>query len=172
MATILLARLESWIKPRWAPLRQALLSILKDHRAKGTLSLALVDDALIRDIHRKFLNEDRPTDVLSFLLEPISVGHRPAGSERVFGEVVVSAETAMREAKKRGLPPEEELALYAIHGTLHLVGFDDQDPKCRRKMRRAEQQYLARYRAFSALPRSTRPPGRRRHHRTQELGQA
>lgn len=150
MTKILLARLESWIKPQWAPLRKVLLSVLKDHGASGTLSLALVDDALIRKVHREFLKEDRATDVLSFLLE----AGDPEGHEKVFGEVVVSAETALREAKKRGLPPEEELALYAIHGTLHLVGYDDQDPGSRRRMRRAEKRYLEKYRSFSAKPRS------------------
>ena len=45
--------------------------------------------------------------------------------EPIFGEVVVSGKTALREAEKRGLPVDRELALYAIHGVLHLVGFDD-----------------------------------------------
>ena len=68
----------------------------------------------------------------------------------VTGEVVVSAETALREAQDRGLEPARELALYAIHGTLHLVGFDDLEPNAKKRMRRAEKKYLALYDAVTA----------------------
>ena len=60
--------------------------------------------------------------------------------------MVVSAETTLREAKKRRLPPEEELASYAIHGTLHLVGYNDQSHQKHRRMRRKEEWYLEAYR--------------------------
>ena len=108
---------------------------------QGTLTVALVEDAEIRRVHRQFLGEDTPTDVLSFLLD----GEKIRGLDELLGEVVVSAETALREARKRRLLPEREVALYAIHGTLHLVGFDDTDTTSRRKMRREERKYLKIY---------------------------
>ena len=74
-------------------------------------------------------------------------GEGIGGLDDVFGEVVVSAETALREASKRGLTPEREVALYSIHGTLHLVGFDDTDATSCRKMRREERKYLMIYEA-------------------------
>jgi len=138
---VLLTRRERWVIPRWPPLRRVLKKILADHGVEGTLTLALVDDAEMRRVHQQFLGEDTATDVLSFLLDPEGIH----GLDEVFGEVVVSAETALREARKRGLAPEREVGLYAIHGTLHLVGFDDTDAMSRRKMRREERKYLGMY---------------------------
>jgi probable rRNA maturation factor len=142
---VLLTRRERLVIPPWPPLRRVLEKILVDYGVAGTLSLALVDDAEIRRVHRQFLGQDTATDVLSFLLE--TEGEGIGGLDDVFGEVVVSAETALREASKRGLTPEREVALYSIHGTLHLVGFDDTDATSCRKMRREERKYLMIYEA-------------------------
>lgn len=102
------------------------------------LSVAFVDDAEIAAMNREFLGEDGPTDVLAFPLGG------PDGSDRhVVGEVVVSAERAKVEAEARGLQPCEELALYVVHGVLHLAGFDDHDPKAKREMRDREREMLA-----------------------------
>ncbi len=162
----------------WTPLRRVLLRILADHGTHGTVSLAIVSDEEIRRVHREFMNDDTPTDVLSFLLRTRADGPH----DTTLGEVIVSAETALREARKRGVPPEREVALYAIHGALHLVGFDDLAPASRRRMRRAERRYLALHDTFrgghgsrtvlrsnsenrgvlTAQPRSTPRPGARR----------
>jgi probable rRNA maturation factor len=90
--------------------------------------VALVDDATIAELHARFLGEEGPTDVLSF----------PQG------EIVVSAETALREAEARGIPPLHELMLYVVHGALHLKGFDDCRSDERRRMRREERRVLER----------------------------
>ena len=140
---VVLARQEQHIRPAWPPLRRVLQQILLDHDRGGMLSVALVDDAAITRLHDEYLGEATPTDVISFPLEDDEDGS--PSPERVFGEVVISAETAQREAQRRGLEPERELALYAIHGTLHLVGFDDLEPRAKRRMRRAEKKYLALY---------------------------
>src|SRR2546428_428908 len=175
MPSVLLSRLEGSIQPRWAPLRRVLAAVLRDHGVSGTLSLALVSDDQIRSLHREFLNEDRATDVISFPLESPPSASQPRGRGRpkgIFGEVVVSSETALREARKRRLPPEEELALYAIHGTLHLVGFDDRDRESRRKMRQAERWYLEEYRSVSAPLRSSLRPGQRPRRELRAAGRA
>lgn len=138
---VLLSRRTPSKQLRWRPLRRVLLSILEEHDAAGTLGVALVGDAEIREIHREFLKEDATTDVISFRLD----GDRPGVHDTTFGEVVVSADTALREARRRKLPPDRELALYAIHGTLHLVGFDDHSAVDRRRMRRMERRYLECY---------------------------
>lgn len=98
------------------------------------LSFALVDDAEMAELHARFSGVEGPTDVLSFeLLEtPVLVG-----------EVVISADTARREAARRGHPAYDEVVLYAVHGVLHLLGHDDHDPVARRRMRRAERATLA-----------------------------
>lgn len=124
-------------------LRTVLGRILVDHgRDRGLLSVAVVDDAAIRRVNRDFLSHDHATDVISFLL--VDGEEEPLG-EDPFGEIVISAETALREARARDLPPRRELALYAIHGALHLVGHDDGTPGERRKMRYRERKYLEVY---------------------------
>jgi probable rRNA maturation factor len=103
----------------------------------GQVSVAVVDDATIHEINRRHLEHDYPTDVISFVLE----------SEEGYldGEVVVSADTACTVGQDLGWPAENELLLYVVHGTLHLVGYDDQSDSDRREMRTRERHYLARF---------------------------
>ena len=102
--------------------------------AMARISVALVDDPTIAELHRDFLNDPSPTDVLSFVLE-----QSPGMLE---GEVVVSADTALACAPRYRCRPEEELLRYVIHGTLHLVGYDDGTPQKRAAMRPKENEYL------------------------------
>jgi probable rRNA maturation factor len=101
----------------------------------GSLSIALVDDAAIHALNRKYLAHDYPTDVLSFVLE--------REGERLDGQVVASAETAARRAAEFGWSAADELFLYVVHGTLHLVGYDDTTEESRGRMRAAERRHLA-----------------------------
>jgi probable rRNA maturation factor len=104
---------------------------------RGSISVALVDDAAIRAINRRHLDHDWPTDVISFpLSEP--------GAAGLAGELVVSAEMAAVTAAKAGADPHAELALYVVHGLLHLCGYDDQSPEDRGAIRRREGEILAR----------------------------
>ena len=102
----------------------------------GSLSLAVVDDATMRDLNRKYLDHDYATDVLSFLLEQGPVG--------IEGEVIVSADTAARQAADAGWTTDQEMLLYVVHGTLHLAGYDDADAEGRCAMRAGERRYLTR----------------------------
>jgi probable rRNA maturation factor len=99
------------------------------------LSIAIVDDATIHELNRRYLEHDYPTDVLSFTLE--------RDNEHLEGEVIASAETAARSAADYGWSADDELLLYVVHGTLHLVGHDDGTPDERAVMRRLERRYLA-----------------------------
>jgi len=100
------------------------------------VSVALVDDARIRDLNRRFLGRDEPTDVLSFpLSEP--------GDDHLAGEIVVSAERAVDVARHRGADPAGELLLYAVHGCLHLLDYDDRTPAGARRMHDREDEHLA-----------------------------
>ena len=96
-----------------------------------SLSIAFVSDRAIRKINRKFLKHDFATDVLSF----------PLGGDP-WGELVISAEYAAREAKARGIPLEEELLRYVAHGILHLLGYDDHDPRERVRMWKRQEREL------------------------------
>lgn len=102
--------------------------------ANCQVHLAIVDDAEIHQINREFLTHDEPTDVITFVLEQ-DLG-------RLEGEILVSADTAARLADEVGWPLEHELTLYALHGALHLVGYDDLDPESARVMRGKEAFYL------------------------------
>jgi probable rRNA maturation factor len=118
-------------------IRGAVRRILKEHAVtRATISVAVVDDATIARLHEQFLHDDSPTDVLSFVFE--------SGDGYLEGEVIVSAETAAAAAPRFGSSAANELLLYVIHGTLHLVGHDDRTASQRAEMRRQEHAFLAR----------------------------
>jgi probable rRNA maturation factor len=90
------------------------------------LSLMIVDDEGIRTINRDYLRRDRPTNVISFSLTKGDFGDVNPG---VLGDVVVSVETAAREARTAGIPIEDAILYLIIHGILHLAGYDHEGPK-------------------------------------------
>ncbi len=138
MLTIEIANQQSAVAVDQQRMRQAVESILRDAGvANARLSLAVVDDDTIHQLNRQYLEHDYPTDVLSFLLE--------REGERLEGEVIVSADTALRTAAEYGWPPGDELLLYVVHGTLHLVGHDDTSSEERAAMQREERRYLVQF---------------------------
>lgn len=133
-------------------IRLARAVLLQEQVAAAEISVAILDDPQIHAINRQFLNHDYPTDVISFLLdcslaEPgeSANGIRRGAAKAIEGEVVISAETAAANAVKYGISPQDELALYLVHGLLHLCGYDDLTPKEKRLMRRREAEALARF---------------------------
>jgi probable rRNA maturation factor len=88
--------------------------------ATKSATLALVSDARIRDLNREFRGLDKPTDVLSFAW---AEGGEPPGSPYL-GDIVVSVETALRQARRRGTTLKRELRVLTLHGFLHLLGYD------------------------------------------------
>lgn len=116
---------------------RAVNEILQDAQVTSAeIGIAVVDDPAIQRLHAKFLQIDEPTDVMSFRLG--------CEDERLEGEIVVSADTALKVAADYGLEPTDELLLYVIHGMLHLVGFDDIDDDDQAVMRLQERKYLER----------------------------
>ncbi len=130
---------------RWERAVREVLSAEGIRQAR--ISLAIVDDPTMHAMNRRYLDHDYATDVLSFLLE--------RDADWLEGEVVVSGDTAARVARDMGWPAADELLLYIVHGTLHLVGYDDQEAECRREMRRKETEYLGR---FGLRPRYSEGP--------------
>jgi probable rRNA maturation factor len=120
-------------------LRKAATEVLLDHGRTGTLSIAIVDDPTIQALHRDFLDHDEPTDCLSFDLSD------PETPDDTIGEVVVSLETARREALRRAISTDRELLLYVVHAVLHLCGHDDGDDEARAGMERIQNDYLERF---------------------------
>ena len=107
------------------------------------LSLVLVDDARIRELNQRFRNVDQPTDVIAFEAEDED-GQRA-------GEVVVSVETARRQAAEAGSDMETEMAWLVAHGVLHVAGMDDSTDAG------LEQMLALQRRALAALGREARP---------------
>lgn len=138
MITIEISNEQSHLPLEDGRLRDAVRMVLqKESVARAQISLAVVDDAAICRLHREYLDEDEPTDVLSFLLERSEDG--------LEGEVIVSGQTAKLAAARFGWPAEDELLLYVIHGTLHLVGYRDATPDEQAEMRRQERAYLSHF---------------------------
>jgi probable rRNA maturation factor len=104
-------------------------------RMDAVVSVVFVTDAELARLHAEHLGDPSLTDVMAFDLG--TAGGGPAG------EVYVSVERARAVARARDLAPERELALYVVHGVLHLCGFDDRRAPDRARMRRAERAVLA-----------------------------
>jgi len=106
---------------------------------RAGLSLALVDDTEIRSLHRKYLGEDTPTDVMAF--EPAKKFDAPKGLP-FLGDVVVSVEMARRRAPQFGHSWDKELLLYVCHGILHLMGERDSTKKGKIRMEAKQEKVL------------------------------
>jgi probable rRNA maturation factor len=87
----------------------------------GELSVVIVDDPQIREINRDYLQRDWPTNVISFAMRE---GEGGGMHPQLLGDVVISADTAARDAAEAGLPFESELYFLLLHGILHLFGYD------------------------------------------------
>jgi len=86
--------------------------------SKSELSLVFVDDKKIKELNRKYRQIDKSTNVLSF----------PIGENNILGDIVISWETAQREAQETGFSLEEIIDFYLIHGLLHLIGYHHDHP--------------------------------------------
>lgn len=108
--------------------------------ARGELAVAFVCDAKMRALNNRYRGVDRPTDVLSFLADSPQAGlpRRP----RFLGDVVIATGVARRQAHAIGLPVETEMRRLALHGLLHLLGYDHERDSG--QMERLERRLLRR----------------------------
>jgi probable rRNA maturation factor len=115
-------------------LREAVLSALgPKSRNNGEICLILLSDKKIQAINKQYLGHDYPTDVISFPYEDaVPGGKRPADAP--FGDVYVGLGVAKRQARELGHPLLKELVTLAVHGTLHLIGYDDRNETEKKKM--------------------------------------
>jgi len=90
------------------------------------VSVIFVSDRRIAELHRQFMNEPGPTDVITFQ----------------HGEIFVSTETAKRQARSYGNSLDHELRLYIVHGLLHLHGFDDKTRAGSARMKRIQEHFV------------------------------
>jgi probable rRNA maturation factor len=106
-------------------------------RAAGDVDVLVVDDPSIKRLNRIHRGVDRRTDVLAFPLE------LPGTPSPLVGQIVISAETARRQARRLEVALATELDLLVTHGVLHLVGYDDRDLVEARLMHERERQILS-----------------------------
>jgi probable rRNA maturation factor len=97
-----------------APGLAAWLASIAPSRARGTVTVAIVSDARVRALNRQYRRKDKATDVLSF----------PSGERGDLGDVVIAAGVAARQAREAGHSVATELRVLALHGLLHLLGYD------------------------------------------------
>lgn len=126
-------------------LQAGLDAVAKLHNlsAKTEVSVTIVDDEEIHQLNSEYRKVDRPTDVLSFALDE---GEEPkivdGPEEHLLGDIVISAETAARQGEEFGHGLEREIIYLAVHGLLHLLGYDHMQEEEKKVMRAKEEEAL------------------------------
>lgn len=150
---------------RWVRLARDVLDA-EGVKGDAELSLLFVDQATIADLNKRFAGEEGPTDVLAFPIDeeapepgrfPDSGGNGPgwvpaAPSDLpvLIGDVVICPEVADSNAFEHGRAPVDEIALLVVHGILHLMGMDHEDPSETRAMQQREQELLKQFHQSAA----------------------
>jgi len=131
-------------------MEQILLSVLQktaevyDISHHTEVSLVLASDEYIHALNREYRGIDRSTDVLSFALNEGAEPEVIDGPEEVLlGDIIISIDTATRQAAEYGHSLERELAYLTVHGILHLLGYDHMAEEEKREMRREEEHVLS-----------------------------
>ncbi|WP_371381725.1 rRNA maturation RNase YbeY [Sporomusa aerivorans] len=117
---------------------------------QAEVSIVLADDDYVHQLNRQYRGKDRPTDVLSFAMNDHCAGEHepdiaevPDDIEILLGDIIISLETASRQAEEYGHALERELAYLTVHGMLHLLGYDHEEEAERTEMRREEEHVLS-----------------------------
>jgi probable rRNA maturation factor len=144
---------------RWVTLAEHVLKA-EGVRGEAELSLLFVDESVMGELNRRFMDTEGPTDVLAFPIDdPIDSGRWPdagtTGPDRdgpdpgdlplLLGDVVVCPAVAARQAPEHSTSVDDELALLVVHGVLHVLGHDHADPAEQAAMQAKERDLLARF---------------------------
>jgi probable rRNA maturation factor len=123
-----------------APIRRAIEKTLEgEDQTNAEVSVLLVTNARIRELNLLYRGVDSPTDVLAFAMNE---GEFPGLHPQLLGDIVISVEMAEKQARDAEHGLMREMSLLAIHGTLHLLGYEDETASGRARMRRCERKYL------------------------------
>jgi probable rRNA maturation factor len=129
-------------------LKKVAKQVLIEEKAKPNVEVGLVitGQENIQELNQRYLDEDRPTDVLSFPMIETAVGEdcfiNPPGSTVRIGEVIISYPQAKKQAIEHGHRVKKEVAILIIHGVLHLLGYDHDTSANKRVMRKKEKDIL------------------------------
>jgi probable rRNA maturation factor len=124
--------------------RRAIGAAVPAPARNAELSVILTSDRAIRTLNRRWRGRDKPTNVLSFPAPAQARGRRPPGAPRHLGDIVLAYETVAREARAEGKPLDHHIAHLALHGFLHLLGYDHESHGQAEAMERRERRILAR----------------------------
>ena len=145
--------------PRWVALADAVLDDA-GVRGEAELSLVFVDESVMADLNKRYMDKDGPTDVLAFPIDdPLDPGRWPdagsTGPDReppgltelpmLLGDVVVCPAVAARQAPTHAGSYDDELALLVVHGVLHVLGMDHAEPDEAAAMQARERELLDRH---------------------------
>jgi probable rRNA maturation factor len=127
-------------------------------RVRGIVSIALVSDRRVRALNRVYRRKDVATDVLSFPADAVD-SLRPRAGARFLGDIVIARGVARRQARAAGHPTDVELRVLALHGLLHLIGYDHERDNGR--MHRVETRLRRKGGLVEGLIERQRPSGAR-----------
>lgn len=99
-------------------IKKKVKKLLMEEKTKGELSITFCDDRMIHALNKKYRKKDKPTDVLSFEF---------GDKHKIIGDIYISVPTAIRQAKEHNVSLLEELARLAMHGTLHVLGYNHKE---------------------------------------------
>jgi probable rRNA maturation factor len=137
-----LANNQSAVEPDGARLRRLVRSLARQEGTRGgEVSIVFVDDAFIRELNHRYLGVRRATDVIAFPLDE-EVGD---DGWDLIGEVYVSGERALAQARRHHVGLSNEVSRLVVHGVLHLLGYGDDTPSERRKMVRRQEAFLRKH---------------------------
>jgi probable rRNA maturation factor len=145
MAKIEITDLQDHVRLDKKIILQVIRRVMKSEgRSAKSLSIVLTDNRHIRDLNREYLGRDGLTDVISFPLEDLDwpPGNRAGAGGGLNGEIIASAELALRQAEASHGDAQAELLLYLVHGLLHLMGYNDRTPQDARRMHVREDALL------------------------------
>jgi probable rRNA maturation factor len=113
--------------------------------AGSELSVTFVNNNEIQQINREYRGKDVPTDVISFAMEELGEGEiviNVEGAPRILGDIIISVERAKEQAADYGHSEERELGFLAIHGFLHLLGYDHMEDEDEKEMTEKQEAIL------------------------------
>ncbi|NLT95804.1 MAG: rRNA maturation RNase YbeY [Clostridia bacterium] len=137
------------LHPQWEDKLTAIADkclILEEVDPDAEISLVFTDDEGIRELNKTYRGKDEPTDVLSFALLETGEGEMAivdGEEELLLGDIIISLETASRQAEEYGHSLDREIAYLMVHGLLHLLGYDHMTEEDKKIMRQREEELLA-----------------------------
>ncbi|MBM7716300.1 putative rRNA maturation factor [Bacillus thermophilus] len=124
-------------------------SLEMSEKDDGEVSVIFVSNEAIRELNHSYRGKNEPTDVLSFPMEELGEGEMEIayahGTPRMLGDIVISIDKAREQAHEYGHSLERELGFLAVHGFLHLLGYDHMTPEEEQKMFQKQEEILKSY---------------------------